>query len=116
MSKLTPILTLRQSTEATINWTMQRLQLNGFQVERTFDLQAARIAQDDRPCPHHGTKDCTCQMVILVVHSETQLATVVAHGQDECTSLSLVDGTNQSINKRVFQALLPLIEAFGNAA
>jgi hypothetical protein len=114
MSNLTPILTLRQSIELTVAWTVQQLSACGFQIERTFDLRAARLAHAGCPCPHHGTKDCTCQMVILIVHRETHLATIVAHGQGEHTSLSLVDGTNQFIDKRAFQALLPAIGAFDN--
>lgn len=114
MSNLTPILTLHQSTEATVAWMMQQLSACGFQVERTFDLRAARLAHADCPCPHHGTQDCTCQMVVLIVYNETQLATVVAYSQDERTSLSMVNGENHSIDKRVFQALLPAIGEFGN--
>jgi hypothetical protein len=113
MSNLTPILTLQYSTEATVAWMMRQLSASGFQVERTFDLQAARLAHADCPCPHHGTRDCTCQMVVLIVHSEGQLTTIVAHGQEKRTSLSLVDGTNQVIDKRVFQALLPALGEFG---
>jgi hypothetical protein len=66
MSNLTPILTFRQSAEMTVAWTMQRLMVHGFQVERTFDLHAARMSQLDCPCPYHGTGDCTCQMVVLL--------------------------------------------------
>lgn len=114
MSNLTSILTLRQSAETSVNWMMQRLQLSGFQVERTFDLRAARVAQQDCACPYHGTGDCTCQMIILLVHSETRLATVVAHGHDGCTILSLVDGENKTIDRKVVQALLPAIDASGH--
>jgi hypothetical protein len=113
MSSLTPILTLQDTTEATVAWMMRQLSVSGFQVERTFDLQAARQAHADCPCPHHGTRNCTCQMIVLIVHSEGQLTTIVARGQDKRTSLSLVDGTNQFIDKRVFQALLPALGKFG---
>ena len=68
MSSLTSIMTLHQSTETTVAWAMQRLMARGFQVERTFDLHAARLAQVDCTCPHHGTNDCTCQMIVLLVH------------------------------------------------
>jgi hypothetical protein len=114
MSNLTPILTLRQSTETTVAWMVQQLVTSGFQVERTFDLQAARLAHAECSCTHHGTKGCNCQMVVLIVHNETQIATVVAHGQDEHTCLSVVNGENQSIDERVFQALLPALGESGN--
>ena len=114
MSSLTPILTLQDTTETTVAWMMRQLSTSGFEVKRTFDLQAARQAHSDCPCPHHGTRDCTCQMIVLIVHSEGQLTTIVAHGQDKRTSLSLVGGTNQFIDKRIFQALLPALGECGN--
>jgi len=111
MSSLTSLLTLCQSTETTVAWIMQRLMARGFQVERTFDLHAARMAQVDCLCPYHGTNDCTCQMVVLLVHrQEAQPVTIVAHGHDGQTSLSLVDMANQSMDQTIIQALLPAME------
>ena len=111
MSNLTSILTLRQSAKTTVAWTMQRLIAHGFQVERTFDLHAARMAQVDCLCPYHGTNDCTCQMVVLLVHrQEAQPVTIVVHGHDGQTSLSLVEMASQSMNESIIQALLPAME------
>lgn len=111
MSTLTPILTLRQSAQATVAWAMQRLMARGFQVERTFDLHAARMSQVDCPCPYHGTGNCTCQMVVLLVHRpKAQPVTVVVHGHDDQTSLSLVDMADQSMEESIIQALVPVME------
>ncbi|MBN1454179.1 MAG: hypothetical protein JW963_24390 [Anaerolineales bacterium] len=111
MSNLISILTLHQSAETTVAWTMQRLMVGGFQVERTFDLHAARMAQVDCPCPYHGTNDCTCQMVVLLVHRQkAQPATIVVHGHDGQTSLSLVDMASQAMDQTIIQALLPAME------
>ena len=111
MSNLTSILTLSQSAEVTVAWTMQRLVARGFQIEQTFDLHAARMSQMDCSCPYHGTSDCTCQMVVLLVHSpKAQPVTIVVHGHDDQTSLSLVDMANQSIDESIIQALLSVME------
>jgi hypothetical protein len=111
MSNLTSILTLRQSAEVTVAWTMQRLVKLGFQVEQTFDLRTARMSQVDCPCPYHGTSDCTCQMVVLLVHSlNVQPVTIVVHGHDDQTSLSLVEMANQSMDESIIQALLSVME------
>ena len=111
MSNLISILTLRQSTEMIVAWTMQRLIAHGFQVERTFDLHAARMAQVNCLCPYHGTKDCTCQMVVLQVHRQkAQPITIVVHGHDGQTSLSLVDMASQSMDEDIVQVLLPAME------
>ena len=108
MSNLTSILTLHQPAETTVAWTTQRLMAHCFRVERTFDLNAARMAQVDCLCPYHGTSDCTCQMVVLLVHSQkAQPVTIVVHGHDGQTSLSLVDMMSQSLEDEIIQALLP---------
>lgn len=111
MSNLTPLLTLSQTAEKTIAWIMTRLMSSGFQVEQTFDLHAARISQVDCPCPKHGKSDCTCQMVVLLVRGqEIQPGTIVVHGRDGETRISLLDLAVQSIDEKIIQALLPVME------
>ncbi|MEW5830615.1 MAG: hypothetical protein AB1846_17120 [Chloroflexota bacterium] len=108
MSHLTPLLTLRQSPDAAIDRVTRRLQACGFQVEQTFDLQAARLSHADCPCPNHGTQACTCQMVVLVVSGETPPATIILHGHDDQTWLSLGDGVGHSVSEKLAQVLLPV--------
>jgi len=111
MSTLTSILTLNQSSETTVAWTKQRLMTRGYQVERTFDLHAARTSQVDCPCPYHGTNDCTCQMIVLLVHGQrAQPITLVVHGHDGQTCLSMVDIENNAMDVDVIRALLPVME------
>ena len=111
MSNLNSILTLNQSAEKTIAWTMQRLLACGFQVEQTFDLHAARMSQEDCRCPHHGTTNCSCQMIVLLVHGqETQPRTIVVHGHDGETCISLLDVAGHSNEERIIQVLLPVLE------
>lgn len=111
MSHLTPILTLYQPADTTVSWTTQRLMALGYQVEQTFDLHVARMSQVDCPCPYHGTTDCTCQMIVLLIHGQkTQPVTLVLHGHDDQTSLSVVDVEGHAMVEDVFQALLPVME------
>ena len=110
MSNLTSILTLHQPAETAVVWTMQRLIARGYQVEQTFDLHAARISQVNCPCPYHGTNDCTCQMIVLLVRNQkAQPVTLVVHGHDGQTSLSLVDIASQSADENIIQTLLPVM-------
>ncbi|HLO14549.1 MAG TPA: hypothetical protein VK206_06960 [Anaerolineales bacterium] len=90
MSTLLPFLTLDQTCEQVQTWVNEKLTDAGFRVVPTFDLQIARLAHPDCPCPHHGTDDCSCQMVILLVYGkQTDPATLVIHGQDGKTWISL---------------------------
>ena len=106
MSSLIPILTLNQEAEIAVTWTMSQLQTRGFQVERTFDLHAARMEHANCPCPHHGTTDCTCQMVVLLIHGiDQQLVTLIVHGNDNQTCLSLVESANQPEGAKIIELL-----------
>lgn len=64
----------------------------GFEVVRSFDLQAARRGlrdPEDCSCPNHGMSQCDCQYVVLLVSNRGgEPATVVAHGHDNRTLLS----------------------------
>ena len=106
MSNLTPILIINQEAEIAVTWAMSQLQTCGFQVERTFDLHTARMEHINCPCPHHGTIDCTCQMVVLLIHGiDQQLSTLIVHGNDNKTCLSLVESTNQPEAAKIIEVL-----------
>jgi len=110
MSTLTSIFTLQKSTQATVSWTVGQLLACGLQVEQTFDLQAARLAHAECPCPHHGTNNCSCQMVVLLVRFHgSQPVTLIAHGYDGQTNLSVAGTGNQTLETKVFRALFPVI-------
>jgi hypothetical protein len=76
------------------------LEQSGFQPVRTFDLQAARLAHLDCPCPHHGTAQCNCQMVVLLVYkADYPPATLVIHGSDETSWFYLINLPQQAIGQ-----------------
>ncbi|GAB4528534.1 MAG: hypothetical protein Fur0018_14680 [Anaerolineales bacterium] len=67
------------------------LQSHQWQTMRSFDLQAARLAHQHCACPHHGTAQCDCQMVVLLLYGQTESPlTLLAHGRDNITHFSLV--------------------------
>jgi hypothetical protein len=90
MSALMPFLALSQSHDQAEAWVKEKLIGAGFRVVPTFDLQVARSAHPECPCPHHGTDECNCQLVVLLVYGKHQdPATLVIHGQDGRTWISL---------------------------
>ena len=51
----------------------EALARRGFRVVRSFDLRSALAplaAHADCECPHHGTAQCTCQFVVLLVYGD----------------------------------------------
>jgi hypothetical protein len=90
MSALLPFLTLEQTCEQTDQWVREKLTFAGLRVVPTFDLQIARLAHPECECPNHGTEQCSCQMVILLVYGKQEdPATLVIHGQDGKTWISM---------------------------
>jgi hypothetical protein len=51
----------------------EALARRGFRVVRSFDLRSALAplaAHADCECPHHGTAQCTCQFVVLLIYGD----------------------------------------------
>lgn len=70
----------------------QTLAQNGLAVTRSFDLHSARAAHANCTCPHHGTALCDCQLVVLLVYQQgSGPVTLLVHGRDGETSVSLAD-------------------------
>jgi len=122
MSDSSPFLILEQPCDDAINWVARQIDRAGLHVVRTFDLLVARQTQASCPCPHHGTEQCDCQMVVLLVYgtggytpSIGQPISIVAHGYDGQTWFSVVDTPQQRADPRleaaIRQALVPHISA-----
>ena len=110
MSPLSPFLKLNYTCDETSQRSSRILMQNGLRVMQTFDLHDARHEMDDCPCPYHGTSKCDCQMIVLLVYSETaEPTTLILHGNDGQTWLSFVDnplrGVDPKIRSRIEQAL-----------
>jgi hypothetical protein len=104
------ILTLQTDSQAAIEQSIQRLDAAGLQVMRSFDLKAARAAQVDCTCPQHGTEQCDCQMVVLLVYGQdNQPVTLVVHGHDGKTQIALVDNPEEQPDNRLIQAIIRAI-------
>ena len=90
MSTLTPFLALDQPGAEVQTWVTQQLTAAGLSVVQTFDLQEARSAHSECTCPHHGTADCDCQLVVLLVYQQDEdPSTLVIHSRDNQTRISL---------------------------
>lgn len=106
MNALAPFLSVDRSCEKTVHWLRRRLSPRGLRLLQTFDLHAARLAVADCPCPHHGTMDCDCQMVVLLVYFEAAApATLVLHSHGGSTWISLINTPAQQADAPIRTAL-----------
>ncbi len=71
---------------------------HGFRVVRSFDLRSAMTVHADCECPYHGTAQCNCQFVVLLVYREAsprdreagEPAVVTAHSRDAQARVQIV--------------------------
>lgn len=110
MSDSSPFLILERPCDEAIDWVAQQIGSAGLQVVRTFDLHEARFKPGDAhpscPCPHHGTDQCDCQMVILLVYGiNRHPVSIVAHGNNGQTWFSVVDTPQQRADPQVEEAI-----------
>jgi hypothetical protein len=106
MSDSYPFLILEQPCNEAIAWVVRQMGGVGLQVMCTFDLQAARQDPADCPCPHHGTDQCDCQMVVLLVYGDNyQPISLVALCHDGKTWFSLVDTPQQRADPHLERAM-----------
>lgn len=106
MSSSSPFTILSQPCDQAINWVVGKLEQANLRAIRTFDLQVARMAHLDCPCPHHGTEQCNCQMVVLLVYQNNfPPATLVIHGNEETSWLYLINSPQQPIGLQQEKAI-----------
>jgi hypothetical protein len=73
--------------------------LGHLDVIRSFELQLARANQELCSCRYHGTELCDCQMIVLLIYGVQDIpVTLVCHGHDGWTHLSLVDNPGQKVS------------------
>lgn len=89
----------------------QKLSQTGLRALQTFDLHTARLAQPECACPNHGTEDCNCQMVILMVYGESaEPVTLILHGNDGKTWFSIADDPYQTSDAKLAAEIKQVLE------
>jgi YHS domain-containing protein len=107
MYQTTVIETLDTDSQVAIEQSIQRLDSAGLQVMRSFDLKVARAAHIECACPHHGTDQCDCQMVVLLVYGQDgSPATLVVHGHDGQVQIALVDTPEQRPDSQLVATIM----------
>ena len=104
---MTLFLSLDSPYDETLRWVTETLKQARLQIAPSFDLRIARSAHPDCPCPHHGSAACDCQIVMLLIYGQDdQPATLVIHGSDGRTQLSLTDFPGQRPSPTLRAAIL----------
>lgn len=93
---------LPRSSDEVVASLTETLEQGGLHVYRSFDLRTARSAGGGCTCPHHGTAECDCQMVVLLIYGpEAQPSTLVLHGHDQHTWIESMETTSSEVRRAV---------------
>ncbi len=102
MSTLLPFLALEKTCDQALSWVNQELNSADFRVVQTFDLKVARLAHPECTCPHHGKAECNCQMIVLLVYrKEEDPATLIIHGQENRSWVSMAAPVDRRTNQQL---------------
>jgi len=111
MNMLSPFLSLNYSCDDSLVWLKKQLGKARLRVVQTFNLHTARMGVHDCPCPNHGTEECDCQMVIVLVYGDaTEPVTLILHGNNGQTWLSITDHPHQRSDAGLLNAIQQALE------
>ena len=92
MAALSPFLAIDSTCDQAFELTKTKLSQAGLRAVQTFNLNTARLGLHNCACSHHGTEECDCQMMVLLVYGESaEPATLILHGNDGRTWVSVTD-------------------------
>lgn len=104
-----PLIVLDLDCLTISNRVVQEVEAAGLETRRTFDLDIVRSGNPQFQCPIHGSNDCTCQLVILLVMMRYgRSVTVILEGRDHQTWVYLDEGhaaADEEVDPRLTGAL-----------
>lgn len=116
---ISPFLLIDLPCDETLQWTKKQLLQADLRSIQTFDLHTARLAMHDCPCPNHGTDDCDCQMVVLLVYGKAtdvsmplnpSPATLILHGNDGQTWASIANNPQERTDAKLINSIREALE------
>jgi len=104
-------LTVDLPCDKALQTAKKKLTLAGLRPLQTFDLHTARHSQHECACPNHGTEDCDCQLVVLMVYGESaEPVSLILHGNDGKTWFSIADSPRQRVDSKLITTIRQSLE------
>jgi len=105
------LLVLKEDSGVVVRRLTQSLSNSGLTINRSFDLQATQAVHAGCTCPHHGTSQCTCQLIVLLIYeSQKPPATLVLEGRDGQTWVSLVYTVGERLNPYLVDQIVDILQ------
>lgn len=111
MTILSPFLSIDASCDQALQMTKTQLSEAGLSAMQTFSLNTARLGLHNCCCPNHGTEACDCQMIVLLVYGELpEPATLILHGNNGKTWISIADSPSQREDPKLITRIRRVLE------
>jgi hypothetical protein len=111
MTTLSPFLSIDSSCDQALQMTKTQLCEAGLSAVQTFSLNTARLGLHNCCCPNHGTEACDCQMIVLLVYGEApEPATLILHGNNGQTWISIADSPSQRGEPKLVASIRRVLE------
>ena len=112
MTILSPFLSIDSGCDQALQTTKTELAQAGLSAVQTFNLNTARLGLHNCCCPNHETETCDCQMIVLLVYGEApEPATLILHGNNGQTWISLADSALQRPDAKLVSRIRRALEA-----
>lgn len=103
-------LCIKKPARSVLAQLLTTLTTRGLKAVTSFDLQLAQAGCGSCACPHHGTGNCTCQYLVLLVFDPTGPAdafgTITLHGRDDTVWLTLLSPPGRADDSDLLQKTL----------
>lgn len=111
MTTLSPFLSIASSCDQALQMTKSQLSEAGLSAVQTFNLNTARLGIHHCCCPNHGTEACDCQMIVLLVYGDVvEPITLILHGNDGQTWISIADSASQRGDPEIVTRIRRVLE------
>lgn len=108
---LSPFLSIDSSCDQALQAIKTKFSQAGLSAVQTFNLSTARLGPNNYGCPNHGTDACDCQMIVLLVYGETaEPATLILHGNNGETWISVADSALQGVDTKFVTRIRAVLE------
>lgn len=109
---ISPFLSVDQTCGEVLRRVKALLSAAGLRPVQTFDLNAVRNGLHECACPNHGAEACDCQMVVMLVYGDaSEPVTLILHGNNGQTWLSIVENPLQSADAKASTEIKQALEA-----
>jgi hypothetical protein len=112
MTTLSPFLLIHSSCDQALQLTKTQLSEAGLSAVQTFNLNNARLGSHNCCCPNHGREACDCQMIVLLVYGDVaEPATLILHGNNGQTWISVADSPSQHGDPKLVTRIRRVLES-----